>query len=289
MWRLDVNADTQAYVVFGDGTYGAIPPFGTNNIVVSVCVGAGDAGNLPTKAINKLLDGTLGVKETYNLTEAAGGQQGESAAQIRETLRSRQIGIERVISAEDAPSIALELGEVLHAQVDPTARQGHLVLVVALQQRRALSEATRKVLTDRITPLLPAASDVKVKVVGADQVPVYLSVSIQVAQGYQASTVLAGVQQAFAADSTGFFAPERWPIGAHLRLGDIYEVLFAVPGVAQAQVTWLSSERPSGAAQQPNDFVSPGVRGVIRCDNDPIHDPRQDYGSIQFAVDGGGT
>jgi predicted phage baseplate assembly protein len=285
--RLDVDADTKATITFGDGTHGAIPPFGTNNITVSVCTGDAEAGNLPAKAINKLLDGILGIKETYNLSEATGGRKGDNTKQVRDALRLRQTGIERVVSAQDAPSIALELGEVLHAQVDPTAEANELRLVVALQQRRTLSDDTRKVLTERLTPLLPAAADLRVVIVGAEQVPVYLSIAIEVAQGHQPATVLARVQQAFAANSSGFFAPERWPIGAHLRLGDVYEALFGIAGVAQAQVTWLSSERPDGAAQQLNDFVSPGVRGVIRCDNDPVSDPHQDYGSIQFTVDGG--
>ncbi|HEY5956399.1 MAG TPA: hypothetical protein VIV60_07605, partial [Polyangiaceae bacterium] len=286
VWRLIVEPDTRGYVVFGDGNNGAIPPFGANNIVVRVCIGDGEAGNLAKGAIDKLVDDTLGIKQTYNLTEATGGKRGETTGQVRETLRTRQIGLERIVTAEDAPSVALELGEILHAQVDSTATKGQLVLVVALEQRRELSEDIRKTLLDRIVPRLPAASDLEVSIVGAEQVPVYLAVTIQVGQGQSAAEVLAKAQEALSSSAAGFFAPARWPIGAPLRLGDVYEALFAVPGIANAQITWMNTERPSGLGLS-HDFVSPGVRGVIRCDNDPTNDPRQDFGTVQFTVEGG--
>lgn len=286
VWRLDVGTDAKAFVVFGDGMQGAVPPFGTNNISAAIGTGNGEAGDLPVKAIDKLRDRSLAIKQTWNLTEASGGKQGETVGEMRETLLNRKGGIQNIVSAEDAARVVLDLGEVLHARVDPTAPRDQLALVVVLEQRRKLTEQARSTLCERIQARLPATFDLEVNVSEATQVAVHLAATIEVSDGYLPAAVLEAVELAFAAD-TGFFAPARWPIGEPIRLGDVYESLFAVAGVASAQVTWLSTEKLDASRTVVQDLVNPGVRGVIRCDNDPLGDPHQQNGSIQFDLGGG--
>lgn len=289
VWRLDVETDTSAWVVFGDGVEGAVPPFGTNNITAAICTGVGEAGNLPTYAINKLLDGNLAVKETWNLTDASGGKEGETTGQIRDTLLGRKGGSDNVISVEDVARVALDVGEVLHARVDPTAPKNVLRLVVALEGRRSVTEQVRKTLEERIQARLPATCDMELKVASAEQVAVHLAVTIEVSNGYLPVAVLDAAERAFSTASSGFFASKRWPLGEPIRLGDIYETLFAVAGLASAQVTWLSTEKIIPLSSLVNEVINPGASGVIRCDNEPATDPHQNYGSIKFTLKGAVT
>jgi hypothetical protein len=289
---LDVDTSGKAFVTFGDGVHGAVPPAGTNNITVLIRTGDGEAGNIAAGGINKLRDsvklgdGSNAVKATRNLTDAAGGRKGETVDQARETLLGRSVGFERIVSIEDVSRVALEVGEVLHARLDPTAPAGTLSLVVALQGRRAPSDSTCTTLRERIGARMPATADLTLQVTGAKQKAVYLDITVSVSEGYRQADVLRDVKQAFGAGPGGFFAAERWPVGEPLQLGDVYEALFAVAGLAAAQVTRMSTHKARdgrGVA----DMVNPGPAGVIRCDNDPVADPHQEYGSIVFDLKGG--
>jgi hypothetical protein len=272
--------------VFGDGVCGAVPPAGTNNITALIRTGEGEAGNIAAGGINKLRDGNLAVKATRNLTDAAGGRKGETADRARETLLGRSVGFERIVSIEDVSRVALEVGEVIHARLDPTATRGKLRLVVALEGRRTPTESILTTIHDRIAARMPATADVTLEVVGARQRAVHLDITLSVSEGYQQAKVLRDVGEAFRATPGGFFAAESWPVGEPLQLGDVYEALFKVAGVAAAQVTWMSTDKVrDGRAAA--DVVNPGPAGVIRCDNDPVTDPHQERGSIQFVLKGG--
>ncbi|WP_044986143.1 baseplate J/gp47 family protein [Sorangium cellulosum] len=290
VWRLDLSTDGSAFVTFGDGIHGAVPPAGNNNIEAVLHTGDGEAGNLPAGAIDKLRDGNLAVKATWNVTAATGGRRGETAAEARETLLGRNVGFERVVSADDAARVALEVGEVLHARVDPTAPRGTLRLVVALAKRRAPTESILEEIRERIAARMPATAGVELEVVGAEQVAIHMVVEITAGPGHRQSDVLAALGRAFGAGPGGFFAAERWPVGEPLRLGDVYEAVFAVPGVSTARVTWMSTgERPPSPAGPPADSINPGPRGVIRCDTDPLNDPSHVRGTVGFAPAAGGS
>ncbi|WP_437729241.1 baseplate J/gp47 family protein [Sorangium sp. So ce861] len=290
VWRLDLETDGSAFVTFGDGIHGAVPPAGNNNIEGVLHTGDGEAGNLPAGAIDKLRDGNLAVKATWNVTAATGGRRGETAAEARETLLGRSVGFERVVSADDAARVALEVGEVLHARVDPTAPRGALRLVVALAKRRAPTESILEEIRERIAARMPATAGVELEVVGAEQVAIHMVVEITAGPGHRQSDVLAALGRAFGAGPGGFFAAERWPVGEPLRLGDVYEAVFAVPGVSTARVTWMSTgEPPPSPAGPPADSINPGPRGVIRCDTDPLNDPSHGRGTVRFAPAAGGS
>jgi predicted phage baseplate assembly protein len=290
VFRLDVEADGSAFVTFGDGRHGAVPPFGNNNIEAAISSGDGEAANLPERAIDKVRDGNIAVKSTSNLTAATGGRRGETAGEARETLLHRSVGFDRVVSAEDAARVALEVGEVIHARIDPTAPKGTMALVVALRGRRELDGTIRDVLDERITDRMPATAGIELTVQGAKQVPVHVVVEITEGPGRAQSEVLADLERAFSAAAGSFFAAERWPIGEPLRLGDLYEAIFAVRGVATARVTWMSRERaPADPPGPAPDLVDPGPAGVVRCDTDTAKDPTYERGRIVFRPIKGGV
>jgi hypothetical protein len=289
VFRLDIEADGGASVLFGDGLHGAVPPPGTNNIEAAIRAGDGEAGNLPAGAVNKLRDGNLAVKATWNITAAAGGRPAETAGEARETLLGRNVGYHRVVSRDDVARVALEVGEVLHARLDPTASSEALTLIVALAGRRAPTQEVLDLIRDRIVARMPATACVTVEVRGAKQVPVDMLVEVTTAPSYRQGDVLAALARAFSAGAGGFFAVERWPVGEPLRLGDVYEAIFAVPGVARARVARLiTTAQASPYAGPVPDSINPGPDGVIRCDTDALNDPTYERGSTTFMPSTGG-
>lgn len=283
VYRLDVDPDgVGASVVFGDGKHGAVPPPGTNNIEAAFATGDGRAGNLPKGAIDRLIDGNLAVKATSNLVEASGGRPGDTVDDARTKLLGRNVGFDRIVTLEDVARVAREeVGEVLHARVDPTAPKGELLLAVALRDRREPTAAMLEGIRQGVVARMPAAAGVELKVTGAVQVPVYVVVEVGTAAGHRQADVLAALERAFSAHA--FFAAERWPLAEPLRLGDLYEAVFAVRGVSSARVVWMNESQPPEAPKGPTpERVDPGPRGVIRCDNDAAQDPNRERGSIRF-------
>lgn len=291
VYRVDIDARGRPFVVFGDGVRGAVPGAGTSNIVAIVQTGDGGAGNVAIDTVTKLLDGNLAVKSTTNVTEGTGGRPADQASDAREALLRKSLGVDRIISLEDVSQVALEVGEVLHARVDPTAPAGALRLVVALRGRRALTETIRKGVADRVDDLLPATAGVTVTVDAAKEVPVYLVVKITTDPAFDQSAVLSALRLAFGTARGGFFAEDNCPIAQPLRAGDVYEAVYAVSGVSSAQVVWMSTARPppSPSGQVPDDTVDPGPEGVLRCDSDPVNDPDGDRGTIVFSPTSGGA
>jgi hypothetical protein len=309
VYRLDRDPSGALTVEFGDGRNGAIPSRGTDNIEAIVRFSPGAPANVEAGVIDKLRDGNLAVASTRNLLAAAGGREAESPSQVRDTLRQRGLPYSRAITAEDIARLALEVGEVIHARVDPTAA-GVVRVVVALDQRRQPDATILGEVHRRLQPQLPVTAGATIEVVGAEQRPVHIVISdIAVEPGYREGDVLTALNQAFAADEDGFFAPRHWSIGRALRLGDLYEALFAVPGVSTARVRWMSLEKPPlDLPDTAGETVEAGPRGVIRCDDRPdgSHQARaprpanakkkagnndssapQDRGSLRFELGGG--
>jgi hypothetical protein len=285
VWRLDIDPDGAAFVVFGDGKRGAIPPAGRDHIDARVRLGSGAAGNLAVGAINKLVSGNLAIKSTTNLTPAAGGSAGDSPAEAREKAFMRRLPSDRVVSAGDCVRAALGDGGVIAAALDPTAPTGSLRLVIAMDDRRTPTPEDLEAVHDRVAGEMPAAARVRFEVAAADQSAVHLVIELGVDDSHAAADVFAAVAAAFTADRGGFFAADHWDIGEPLRLGAIYDAILAVDGVAHARVLWMADtalpegEAPGGPAP---DVFDPGATGVVRCDHDPIGDPFGRFGTFRL-------
>jgi len=285
VWRLDVDASGAAFVVFGDGKHGAIPPEGRDNIDAIMRLGSGAAGNLAAGAIGKLVSGNLAVKSTTNLTPAAGGSAGDSPAVAREKAFARRLPSDRVVSAGDCVRIALGESGVIAAALDPTAPTGTLRLVVAMEDRRPPSPEDLAAVHDQVAAAMPVTAHVRLDVAAAEQSAVHLVIEIGVDAAHAAADVFAAVVAAFGAGEAGFFAADRWDIGEPLRLGTIYDAIFQVAGVAHARVLWMASTPLAEGEAVPGpapDVFDPGATGVVRCDNDPIGDPFGRFGTFRI-------
>lgn len=289
VYCLEIEASGKAHVRFGDGQSGAIPAAGLDNITAVLRTGDGGRGNVATGAVDKLLDGNLAVERTRNVTPGVGGKAADDAAQAREHLMTRSFTHGRVITHDDILRGVRALSNVVQARLDPTAPASVVKVVVALAQRQPVTEYVRTELARRITDAMPIAANVTLELVDAVQLGVHVVLEISVNPGFFEGEVVRSLEAAFAPRDGGFFDLERWPIGAPLRVGDIYEHAFASPGVATARVRWLS--RQAEPMELPNHTVDglwPEPGEVVRCDSDRTQDTNHAHGNFRVQIKRGG-
>jgi hypothetical protein len=285
VWRLDIDAGGDAFVVFGDGVHGAIPPAGRDTIAATVRLGNGAAGNLAAGAITKLVSGNLAIKATTNITPSAGGSAGDDPPTARDKAFAHTLPGERVVSAADCVRAAIGESGVINAALDPTAPSDAVRLVVAMEDRRDPTPADITEITRQVRDVMPAAAAVALEVVAAHQTPVYLVIELGIAQGAEPGDVFAAVTTALGTGDGGLFAAAGWEVGEPLRLGTLYDTLFQIDGVAHARVLWVAGKPLADGAPPPAsapDIFDPGSLGVVRCDNDPAGDPFGRFGTFRL-------
>lgn len=289
VYRLDIEASGKAFVCFGDGQSGAIPVAGLDNIVAVLRTGDGARGNVPVGAVERLLDGNLAVERTRNVTPGGGGKAADNVDQAREHLMKRSFTHGRVITQDDVLRAVLALGNVVQARIDPASTYAALRVIVVLADRQPADKFVLEELEERLQAVMPLAAGCAVELVDVKQRPVHVVLDVTVNRGFFEGDVILGLEKAFSAAKDGFFELRRWPIGAPLRVGEIYEQAFALPGVATARVRWLSTEvAPLNLPTKVPDILWPGPEEIIRCDSDRMDDPYRARGSFRVQVKRGG-
>jgi hypothetical protein len=285
VWRLDTASDGSLAVVFGDGKQGAMPPAGRDHIAAVMRTGDGAQGNVAAGAISQLVTGNLAVKSTTNVTPAAGGTAGDDPAAARDKASAFVLPSDRVVSADDCVRAAIGVSGVIAAALDPTAPTATIGLVVAMDDRRAPSDADLAAVHDRLTGAMPLTAQVQLTVEPAAQAAVHLVIELGVTDDDQVGDVFAAVTAALGSQPGGLFAAANWDIGEPLRLGALYDALFQIDGIDHARVVWMADaplaegDVPSGPAP---DVFDPGATGVVRCDNDAAGDPFGRLGTFRL-------
>lgn len=96
-----VGGENSVGVQFGDGTHGARPQTGVENITATFRVGAGPSGNVVAGQVSQLGSQPLGVNAVTNPIPATGGADGDSPADMRATTPLRMLALDRLLSVRD--------------------------------------------------------------------------------------------------------------------------------------------------------------------------------------------
>jgi hypothetical protein len=75
----ETDSEGTATIRFGDGTYGKIPPLGTDNVRGTYRIGGDDNGNVGIGEVNTNADGVNGISEVSNPRSASGWRQKDGA------------------------------------------------------------------------------------------------------------------------------------------------------------------------------------------------------------------
>lgn len=250
VYRVSLDADGLATVVFGDGERGSRLPTGVGNVVASYRHGAGatvpEAGSI--KQIAKAAPKLRGVRQP---AAATGGSEAEDADSIRTYAPRQALIIDRAVSIRDFEAVAAAWTGVEAATATYTwdkARQRPVVRIWYIGDESVAEGllARLRALSDPTTPF----------VVGpAEEVPVELSLEVTVDDAYVASTVLAAVAAALWDETSGPLAPCRVGVGAAFYFSRLRALAHSVDGVRSVRTSWV----PVGSSAAATHYaITPG-------------------------------
>lgn len=285
---------------FGDGLQGRPPGLGETVRARTYRYGGGAAGNIGAGQVKKVQDGpdpVLALKVT-NLVAARGGRDGETVAEARVRIPEVLRHNDRAVAADDFRALALEtpgqqVGRVhvmpRYSPRDTTTELPGVVSLIVVPawdpQNPAEPKPDREMLRNVCAWLEPRRlCTTELRLAAPEYVPVWLSVSVELMEGYGIQTVQRWVDLALRQN----FAPlppygpagEGWPFGRDLRIEDVQAAALQVEGVrlvTDAVAATTSSTTNPNSATAPytvattsstprvivlQDWQLPAVRGV---------------------------
>lgn len=280
--RIDEN--DAAEIVFGDGTYGRIPPAAAP-IRARYLTGGGSAGNIGPNTVTVITSGVSVQATVTNPVGASGGADRETIEHARThgpaVFRSQQ----RAVTAADFAALAESYPGVARAvAVAPTWDH-----TVPPQQTTAAQTAPGLVSWNYVDLIVVAAGSLEltdtlradllqyfetrrmVTTVVSVREPVFVSVDVTVEVGVEPTFYAADVGQRAQDGIEALFAIDNVDFGSPVYLSKIYEAVEAVDGVAYVDVSLFRGVRsypvgelvtmpdPSRIPLRPREFPRKGT------------------------------
>lgn len=232
------------WVIFGDGTYGRLPPIGNSNIRATYRIGGGAAGNVAANAISDCTDAKARIPLLDSVTNplvAVGGADHEDITHAKQfgpmAFRSGQ----RAVTLQDYVVLARRAGGV--AKVRARAGTWNAVQLYVAPEGNTLSdvpETLRRQLTSYFEDKRMAGTFVEILCA----MPIHVEINVQVIydKRYQPEAVRQGVEAAI----QDMFAFKNVDFAQTFYLSDVYVKIESVPGVAASTITrFRRSDSPS--------------------------------------------
>ena len=222
-------------VQFGDGTHGARPPTGIENIVATYRNGIGTPGNVRARQVSLLATRPLGVKDVINPLRASGGADAETRDQARRNVPLAVLALDRLVSVPDYADFARTFGGVGKAAA---IKLGNLVQVTIAGAADAPIDPS----SDLYRNLLQA-----LRQYGDPSLPVRLGVRELLALAVSAKVGLLpdfaweSVEPAVRAALLDAFGFERRALAQAVYLSELVACMQAVRGVAWVDVDAFGS------------------------------------------------
>ncbi len=247
-------------VLFGDGTFGRIPPAGRDNIRASYrAAGDGPDGNVPVGALASVLSGVL-ARAVTNPLPAQGGAASETLPRLAQrgptVLRHRH----QALTAADYEALAYEASAAVAraralgaTDADGRTVPGLVRLVIVPGGREPAPQPTgelRRQVSDLVTARMPLTIGRGLTVVGPDYAVVGVDVTARPRRAENAGVLREAVRDAV----TGFLHPvlggpggEGFPFGARVSSSDLARELAALPDLdALVELAFVVDDIPVG-------------------------------------------
>lgn len=244
--------DGSLSVVFGDGSLGARPATGSNNVRATYRKGLGAAGNLGTNRLSQALDRPLGLKGVTNPVAATGGVDREEEAHARTSIPIPVRTLGRAVSLLDFADFALAFTGIAKATASVlTLRAGRTVVVTVADED---GQPPPDPLLDRLRAEILSEADphVAVRVVPCRTATFHVGLKVKADPARQAAVVRAAVEAALRATYDG----QRRSIGEPVHRSAVIAVAAAVPGVVAIDLDQLF-RTGSPAATHPRLVADP--------------------------------
>ncbi|MCY7399452.1 MAG: putative baseplate assembly protein [Nocardioides sp.] len=259
--------DGTTTVQFGDGTTGARPPTGRQNLEAWYRQGVGVAGRVDPRKLATLLDRPTGVKSVTNPVAGEGGADPETLNRARQSAPGTVRTFGRAISLRDFEDSTLTSGEVAKARADWvwTGKRRVVHVTVAGEGGAVFSPDALK----RLAATFDAERDVNRPLVMSSyaRVPITCAGTIGINGRYVATEVLERARAALV-DSMAFGNRD---FGAPVHLSDVFATLQAVEGVESVDIDSLDLKNTDPAYRLVRGVGAGAVQPAARVFMLPAH------------------
>lgn len=235
----NIDAEGNAYVLFGDGVGGRIPTTAAT-ITATYRVGLGSAGNVPANTLTFFLNNAIAGVTVVNQEAAVGGEDDESSDSIRANAPLALRALNRAVSLKDYAYIALQVPGVAKAIANSEVYSSVNLYIAPFGDPGTSGASTTAIFDELATRVLQyfidkTAPNVTLTVLPPTYVDVDIDVTVNILPQYKqeilSTQVLAAIRELLAL-SNSFFA-DRIPL--QYLLSSISKVI----GVDYAEVTYL--------------------------------------------------
>ena len=284
---VEVESDGAATLRFGDDVNGARPKSDTAFTAV-YRIGNGAAGNVGADTLT-YFTGDPRIEGCTNPLAAAGGQEPETAEQIRRRAPQAFLTQERAVTMSDYAAKAEENPQVEAARAALRWTGSWYTVAITAEPATGgdVTAALRKALIRYVDRYRLAGQDLMVD--GPDYIPLALELTVCVEPDYFQSDVERALRLALGSGelpdgSTGFFVPGRFKLGQTVYLSPIYRAARSVAGVRTVTATVFQPQGPSTTMYLDQGEIPLGPSQVARLDNDPSY---PGHGRLTLVMEGG--
>jgi hypothetical protein len=284
---VEVESDGTAVLRFGDDVNGARPKSGTEfNAVYRI--GNGAAGNVGADSLTHFA-GDPRIEGCTNPLAAAGGQDPETAAQIRRRAPQAFLTQERAVTMSDYAAKSEDNAQVEDAFAALRWTGSWYTVAITAEPKAGgdLAAALRKTLIGYVDRYRLAGQDLMVD--GPDHVPLELELTVCVDPTYFRSDVESALRVVLGSGELpdgqpAFFAHGRFTLGQTVYLSPIYRAARSVAGVQTVAATVFQPQGPSTTIYLDQGEIPLGRSQVARLDNDPSY---PGHGRLTLVLEGG--
>lgn len=251
VFTLEVNANNETTVIFGNDLYGKIPSNG-QKVTVSYRKGKGTYGNVPAGSINQFAQSISPYLSSVVSTAAVGGDTVESITNLKINIPAAFSTQSRAVSLQDYKSLALFVAGIAKA----TATYNSTTRVVSIYPVGFATDYLNTVgstltldpslvtnLVNYYEPRTMVGASVSI-VNNVSLTAVNITGTVYVNDGYIASNVQSDVEDAL----DTLFAFESVSFNQTLSKAQIYKTIMGVEGVYYVTLSSPSTETVSSGA-----------------------------------------
>ncbi len=229
---VEIDDQDRATVIFGDGSFGAIPESGAS-ITVTYRVGGGVQGNVVAGSIGTIVDAyqlSLNGIKVHNPQAATGGAERESIDHAIMHAPSVFRSLKRAVTEDDYNALALDYKGVGKVR-SVAASWNRVILYVAPEGGGKVSDVLKGNLLAYFEDKRPVTTIIEIEDV--EYVEIYITATIGVTSYYPVEDVREKVQRAAAQ----LLAFEHVDFAQTIYLSKFYEAIEAVEGVEYVTIS----------------------------------------------------
>jgi len=235
VYELRHDDEGDAWIQFGDGMHGAIPPTGAGSVAAHYRYGSGLAGRVPRGSLTTLLRKPPGLGSATNPQAAEGGADPETLETSRLNAPRGVRTFGRIVSLQDFEDQVTLSGEVAKALATPVwdGRDVAIHLTVAGQAGATFTDEALRELGNNLATVRDPNH--RLRLGNYRDIHVQLRAGVGVEPGYDPDEVVESARQAVIA-ALSFDAVS---LGQSVAASDMYRVIQDVPGVRFVDIDWF--------------------------------------------------